>query len=113
MSIEQVVQSSLQENCLDILQLCFEEEIARQLHTYFVKNSLLKLQSLEYCMCLLDEYVNDNVNKQQKMENTRAKQGEWENVDARTSETETSKIDYINLCSEFVNSMAEYDNKSQ
>ena len=66
-----------------------------------------------YCMCLLDEYVNDNVNKQQKMENTRAKQGEWENVDPRTSEIETSKIDYINLCSEFVNSLAEYDNKSQ
>ena len=47
-SIEELVQSSPQENCLAILQLCFEEGRARELHAYIIKNNLLQHESLEY-----------------------------------------------------------------
>ena len=44
-----------------------------ELHTYIVKNSLLKHQSLQYGMCSYFEYENNQVNNTQKMENTGGK----------------------------------------
>lgn len=110
-SIEELVQSSPKENCLTILQLCFEEGRARELHTYIVKNSLLKHECLEYWICLYIEYVNDQVNNKQKMENTGATEGEWGTIKARTSRNDTREIDCINLRSANVNSFVENDNK--
>ena len=74
-SIEDVVQYSPGEDCLATLQLCFEEQIARELHTNLVKYSLLRHQSLEYWMCLYVEYVNDQANSTQEIGNTREEPG--------------------------------------
>ena len=103
-SIEEVVQSSPQATCLAILQLCFEDGRARELQTYLVKNSLLKHQSLQYWMCLYIEYVNDQVNNKQTVDNNGTKQGKWWSDNARTTRTGTRKIDCINLGSENVDS---------
>ena len=110
-NIEQLVESVPQATCLVVLQLCFEEGRARELETYLVKNSLLKHQSLQYWMCLYIDYVNDQVNNKQKVENNGTKQGEWWSSNARTSRTGTRKIDCINLGSENVDSFVRGDAK--
>ena len=110
-NIEEVVQSSPQANCSVILQLCFEEDRARELQTYLVKNSLLKHQSLQYWMCLYIEYVNDQVNNKQNVENNGTQQGEWWSSNARTTRTGTRKINCINLGSENVDSFVRGDSK--
>ena len=110
-SIEELLQSSPQENCLTILQLCFEESRAKELHTYIVKNSLLKHECLEYWICLYIEYVNDQVNNRENMENTGATQGTWGTIEAHMRRGETREIDCINLRSRNFNSFVENDNK--
>ena len=110
-TIEEVVQSSPQADCLAILQLCFQEDIARELQIYLVKNSLLKHQSLQYWMCLYIEYVNDQVKNIQKVENNGTKQGEWWSSNARTTRTGTRKINCINVGSENVDSFVRGESK--
>ena len=72
-SIEEVVLSSPQANSLAILQICFEEGRARELQAYLIKSNLLKHQSLQYWMHLYIEYVNDQVNNKQNIENNETK----------------------------------------
>ena len=110
-SIEEVVRYSPQENCLAILQLCFEKDIARELKTNLDKYSLLKHQSLEYWMCLYVEYVNDQANNKQKIKNTREEAGKWLTSIAGTASTGTRRIDCINLRSENVDSFFREDSK--
>ena len=112
-SIEEVVESSPQANSLAILQLCFEEGRARELQTYFIKNSLLKHQSLQYWICLYIEYVNDQLNNKQKLESNGTKPGEWWLSNACTTRTGTKKINCINLGSENVDSFLQGDSKLQ
>ena len=65
--IEEVVQSSSQENCLNILQLCFEKEKSKELQTCLSNNNLLEHKSLEYWMTLYIEFVNDRMNNKKKI----------------------------------------------
>ena len=101
-SIEDVVQSSPQASSLAILQLCFEEGRAIELETYLVKNSLLKHQSLQYWMSLYIEYVNDQVNDKQKIENNGTKQGEWYLSNAGSARINFWEINCIRLGSKDV-----------
>ena len=110
-SIEELVQSSPQENSLAILQLCFEEDIARELQTHLVKNSLLKHQSLQYWMHLYIEYVNDQVNNKQNIQNNGTKQGEWYSDNAGNSRTGFWEINCVRLGFEGVDSFVGTDTK--
>ena len=110
-SIEELVQSSPQENSLAILQLCFEEDIAREFQTHLVKNSLLKHQSLQYWMHLYIEYVNDQVNNKQNIQNNGTKQGEWYSNNAGNSKTGIWEINCVRLGFEDVDSFVRTDTK--
>ena len=110
-SIEEVVQYSPQENCLATLQLCFAEDIARELYTNLVKYSLLKHQSLEYWMRLYVEYVNDQANNKQGIENTREEPGKWFTSIAGTTSTRTRQINCVNLRSGNVDSFVREDSE--
>ena len=112
-SIEDVVQYSPGENCLATLQLCFEEDIARELHTNLAKYSLIRHQSLDYWMCLYVEYVNDQASSKQEIENTREEPGKWFTNMASTASTGTRQINCINLRSENVYSFVREDSKLQ
>ena len=110
-SIEEVVQSSSQANNLAILQTCFEEGRARELQTYLVKSNLLKHQSLQYWMHLYIEYVNDQVNNKQNIENNGTKQGEWYSINAGSTRNGTWKISCIRLGPKDVDSFVREDSK--
>ena len=112
-SIEDVVQYSPGENCLATLHLCFEEDIARELHTNLAKCSLLRHQSLDYWMCLYVEYGNDQANSKQEIENAREEPGKWFTKMASTVSTGTRQINRINLRSENVDSFVREDSKLQ
>ena len=112
-SIEDVVQYSPGENCLATLQLCFEEDIARELHTNLAKYSLIRHQSLDYWMCLYVEYVNDQASSKEEIENTREEPGKWFTNMASTASTGTRQINCINLRSENVDSFVREDSKLQ
>ena len=112
-SIEDVVQYSPGENCLATLQLCFEEDIARELHTNLAKYSLLRHQSLEYWMCLYVEYVNDQANSKQEIGNTREEPGRWFRTMSSTASTGTRQINCINLHSKNVDSFVREDSQLQ
>ena len=110
-SIEQVLQHSSGEDSLATLQLCFEEDIARELHTNLDKYSLLKHQSLEYWVCLYVEYVNDQASNKQEIENTREEPGKWFTSMVSTARTGTRQINCINLRSENIDSFVREDSK--
>ena len=110
-SIEEVVKSSPRANSLVILQTCFEEGRARELQTYLVKSNLLKHQSLQYWMHLYIEYISDQVNNKQNIENNGAKQGEWYSINAGNTKNGTWQISCIGLDSEDVDSFVREDSK--
>ena len=110
-SIEEVVKSSPRANSLVILQTCFEEGRARELQTYLVKSNLLKHQSLQYWMHLCIEYISDQVNNKQNIENNGAKQGEWYSINAGNTKNGTWQISCIGLDSEDVDSFVREDSK--
>ena len=110
-SIEELVQSSPQANNLAILQTCFEEGRATELQTYLIKSNLLKHQSLQYWMHLHIEYVNDQVNNKQNIENNGAKQGEWYSINAGNTRNGTWQISCMRLGPEDVDSFVREDSK--
>ena len=108
-SIEDLVQSSPQASSSSILELCFEEGTAKKLQEYVMKNSLLKHQSLQYWMSLYIEYINDQVNDKQKMENNATNQGEWYLSKAGNTRIKTWEINCIRLDFKDVDSFVRAD----
>ena len=112
-SIEEVVQSSPQASSLSILKLCFEEGTAEKLQKYLTKNSLLKHQGLQYWMSLYIEYINDQVNDKQKMENNATNQGEWYLSNTGNTRIQPWKINCIRLGFKDVDSFVKADTTLQ
>ena len=106
-----MVLSSPQANSLAILQICFEEGRARELQAYLIKSNLRKHQSLQYWMHLYIEYVNDQVNNKQNIENNGTIQGEWYSSNAGNTRNGTWQISCIMLGSGNVDSFAGIDCK--
>ena len=94
--IEEVVRFSSQENCLDILQSCFEKDKAKELQSCLSKNNLLEHKGLEYWLNFYVDFVNDQVNDYINIGNHEKRQGVWltNNIPGGNG---TKKIKYINL----------------
>lgn len=75
--IEEMTQSYPQDNCLTVLELCFEEATARELEMCLTQNSLFEHESLQYWMCLYVEYVNDQEDNRQRFINNGTQIGSW------------------------------------